>query len=57
MEESRLDKRLRAIAWTAVVSTVLLLMAMGVFLLRPEAAVANRALEQTWELAPAEEWE
>lgn len=53
--ESRLDRGLRAIAWTAVVSTVLLLMAMGVFLLRPQVAVANRALDLHGEFAPSEE--
>lgn len=53
--ESRLDRGLRAIAWTAVVFTVLLLMAMGVLLLRPQAAVANRALDLEWEPAPVEE--
>lgn len=53
--ESRLDKGLRAIAWTAVVSTVLLLLAMGVLLLRPQAAVATRGFDMDGELAPLEE--
>lgn len=53
--ESRLDKRLRAIAWTAVVSTVLLLVVMGVLLLRPQAAVATGAVDMEWELTPVEE--
>jgi len=53
--ESRLDRGLRAIAWTAVVFTVLLLIGMGVLVLRPQAAVANRAQVTSWELVPLEE--
>ena|GEM_PF-1900486 len=39
--ESRLDRGLRAIAWTAVVSTVLLLLATGAWLFRPQPAGAD----------------
>lgn len=54
--ESRLDRGLRAIAWTAVLSTVFLLMAMGVFLFRPQKADANLGQPSLeWEWSPEEE--
>jgi hypothetical protein len=54
--ESRLDRGLRAIAWTAVLSTVFLLMAMGVFLFRPQKAEANLGQPSLeWEWSPEEE--
>jgi hypothetical protein len=43
MEQTRLEKSLRAIAWAAVAATVLTLLAMGSFLIHPSKAGANRS--------------
>lgn len=42
MEQTRLEKSLRAIAWAAVAATVLTLLAMGSFLIHPSKAGAHR---------------
>lgn len=42
MDETRLEKSLRALAWAAVAATVLTLLAMGLFLIHPSKAGANR---------------
>ncbi|MFO7156502.1 MAG: hypothetical protein DIU72_007810 [Pseudomonadota bacterium] len=54
--ESRLDRGLRAIAWTAVVATVLALLATGAWIFRPEPAGANLVRQEiSWESSFEEE--
>lgn len=60
MIESRLEIGLRALAWLAVLATVLVLLAMGVLTVRPAAAGSDgtvTSFEEEMNAMPLEEME